>query len=339
MMHWNASLAESEKTEILEWIKSVRKEKYASAHVAEEFAGEPVQPLPVPVIQNPKKVELGNKLFHDKRLSADDTIACATCHALDKGGTDQAQFSTGIDGQVGGINSPTVYNAVYNHLQFWDGRAKDLREQADGPVNNPIEMGANWDMVIPKIKKDPYYQQAFAELYSDGMTGPNACDAIAAFEETLITPNSRFDKYLTGDKSALSSEEIEGYHLFVETGCTSCHLGAALGGTHFEKMGRMKDYFAQRGNVGEADQGRFNVSKDEKERHTFKVPTLRNIELTHPYFHDGQTKTLAEAINIMATYQLGKSLPSQQIDKLEKFLLTLTGEYNGHPLGKEMSGI
>jgi cytochrome c peroxidase len=332
VMHWDTSVSKDEKDNVRSWVQNDRARRFASPDVAEASVGEVVQPIPLSVTVDSKKAELGNKLFHDKRLSADDTIACATCHGLDKGGTDQSQFSTGIDDQVGGINSPTVFNASYNFLQFWDGRAKDLFEQADGPVTNPIEMGSSWEPVIPKIKDDEYYAKAFEELYPEGITEKSIRDAIAEFEKTLITPNSRFDKYLMGEKDAITADEIRGYQTFVHTGCSSCHLGVILGGTHFEKMGLKRDYFAERGQIKKDDQGRYNVTKKGEDRHKFKVPILRNLAVTYPYFHDGRAKTLEEAIGLMGEYQLEKPLKVGQVKDIEKFLLTLIGEYNGKPL-------
>ncbi len=332
-MHWDARLTGDDRTNIHAWISDVRTKRFASPNVAAEFADEPVQPLPLTVEANEQKVALGDKLFHDKRLSADDTLACAGCHGLDKGGTDQAKFATGVDDQLGPINSPTVYNASYNHVQFWDGRAADLFEQADGPVTNPIEMASNWEQVIGKIKDDPYYQEAFAQLYNDGMTERNIRDAIATFEKTLITPNSAFDKYLMGDKTAVTAEQLRGYETFVTRGCTSCHMGPALGGLDFQKMGKRADYFTARGtDVLEADLGRFNVTKEDKDRHFFKVPILRNIEVTYPYFHDGTAEKLSDAIDKMGVHQLNIRLTEAQIADVEQFLLALTGQYQGVPL-------
>lgn len=332
-MHWDARLSTGAKRDLHAWISDVRTKRFASPNVAPEFAGEPIQPLPLTVDVDEEKVALGDRLFHDTRLSADDTLSCASCHGLDKGGTDQAQFATGVNDQLGPINSPTVYNASYNHVQFWDGRAADLFEQADGPVTNPIEMASNWEQVIGKIKDDPYYKDAFAKLYDDGMTERNIRNAIATFEETLITPNSAFDKYLMGDKGAVTEEQLRGYTTFVTKGCTSCHMGPALGGLDYQKMGKRGDYFAARGTeVLEADLGRFNVTKEDKDRHFFKVPVLRNIEVTHPYFHDGTVEKLSDAIDQMATYQLNVRLTQPQIADVEAFLLALTGEYKGVPL-------
>jgi len=332
-MHWDARVTPDADSDLRAWIKDVRTKRFAAPHVAPEFAGEPIQPLPLTVEADEQKVALGDKLFHDTRLSGDNTLSCASCHGLDKGGTDQAKFATGVNNQLGPINSPTVYNSSYNHVQFWDGRAADLFEQADGPVNNPIEMASNWEQVIGKIKDDPYYQQAFAQLYGDGMTEKNIRNAIATFEETLITPNSAFDKYLMGDKQAISEQQRRGYATFVTTGCTSCHMGPAVGGQDYQKMGKRDDYFAARGTgVLEADLGRFNVTKKEEHRHFFKVPILRNIEVTQPYFHDGTVTKLSDAIEKMATYQLNAQLTESQIADVEAFLRALTGEYKGVPV-------
>jgi len=332
-MHWDARVSPAADKDLRAWISDVRKKRFASPNVSPEFAGEPIQPLPLKVEVDERKVALGDRLFHDTRLSADNTLSCASCHGLDKGGTDQEQFATGVNDQLGPINSPTVYNASYNHVQFWDGRAADLFEQADGPVTNPIEMASNWDQVIGKIKDDPYYTEMFAQLYDDGMTEKNIRDAIATFEETLITPNSAFDKYLMGDKQAVTDEQLRGYTTFVTTGCTSCHMGPALGGLDFQKMGKRGDYFAARGTeILEADLGRFNVTEKDEDRHFFKVPILRNIEVTYPYFHDGTVEKLSDAIDQMATYELDVQLSKPQIADIEAFLLALTGQYKGVPL-------
>lgn len=332
-MHWTDQLSEGEKQNILTWINEERAKLAWSEDTVEELKGEPIQPLPLTVALDEAKVGLGDKLFHDRLLSGDNTLNCASCHDLTRGGTDQAKVSTGIRGQLGPINAPTVYNAMYNIAQFWDGRAKDLQEQAAGPVANPVEMGAKWDKVVVKLKQVPEYQQAFAKLYSEqGLTKTTVTNAIAVYEESLVTPNSRFDKYLRGMHNNLSTNEKEGYELF-KTHCTSCHFGPALGGLSYEKLGLKQDYFKLRGTpLTEADNGRFNVTLQDKDRHFFKVPVLRNIELTYPYFHDGSVDTLAEAVRIMGKVQAGKNFSSEEIDKIVAFLKSLTGEYQGKSL-------
>jgi cytochrome c peroxidase len=216
--------------------------------------------------------------------------------------------------------------------QFWDGRAKDLQEQAAGPVSNPVEMGADWNEVLEKLKDDKDYVAAFGELYPEGITKETVTDAIAEFEKSLVTVNSRFDRYLRGDADAMTPEEIEGYELFKTYGCSTCHVGQAMGGQSFEKMGRYADYFAARGNPTEVDEGRYNFTKEENDRRKFKVPTLRNIDLTFPYFHDASANDLNEAIEVMARYQLDKLITDDEVKLIEDFLKALTGEYQGQPL-------
>jgi cytochrome c peroxidase len=333
IMHWDGGLSDEERQTLLAWVAEERgKHPWSKDHAA-DLKGEPIQALPLQSAVDADKVNLGKRLFHDKRLSGDNSLSCASCHDLTKGGTDQAPVSTGIRGQHGPINSPTVYNAMYNLAQFWDGRAKDLQEQAAGPVANPLEMGAQWDEVLQKLKQDAEYQQLFTKLYpQQGLTKTTVTDAIAIFEQSLVTGNSRFDQYLRGNQAALISDELEGYELF-KANCASCHFGPALGGLSYEKMGVKRDYFIQRGTaLTDADNGRFNVTKQEKDRHFFKVPVLRNIDLTYPYFHDGSVISLADAVQIMGEVQLDKTFSPDEIAKLVAFLSTLTGEYQGKPL-------
>ncbi|MCC6490448.1 MAG: heme-binding domain-containing protein [Candidatus Hydrogenedentes bacterium] len=331
MLHWNGALSESEEQQMTAWIQKTRSEHFATKLAAAQFANEPVQPLPLSVEADAAKVALGDKLFHDVRLSKDNSISCASCHALDKGGTDRVQYSTGVGGAVGGINSPTVYNSTYHFIQFWDGRAANLAEQADGPVNNPIEMASNWEEVCGKLNQDAAFLEEFKKVYPEGPSKETIIDAIATFESTLITPNSRFDKYLMGQTGALTAEDETGYHLFKEYGCATCHTGKNLGGQSFEKMGRKGDYFATRP-LTDADNGRFSVTKDEADRHKFKTPTLRNIALTAPYMHDGSATDLTQAVDVMLKQQVGSSAPAQEVAAMVAFLNTLNGEYKGQLL-------
>jgi cytochrome c peroxidase len=296
------------------------------------FAGEPILPIPLDVKLDAKKVALGDKLFHDKRLSADNSIACASCHGLDRGGVDGQPVSVGIKGAKGPINAPTVFNSGFNFRQFWDGRANSLEAQAAGPVHNPKEMGSNWTEVLAKLGNDDAVVAAFKESYADGLQAKNIQDAIATFERSLTTPNARFDKYLRGDQKALSADELQGYRLFKQYGCIACHQGTNVGGNMFQQFGVMGDYFTQRGNPTEADLGRFNVTRNPADKHFFKVPSLRNIALTAPYFHDGSARTLNDAVDVMFKYQLGRSAPAQDKESIIKFLRTLTGEFRGKPL-------
>lgn len=292
------------------------------------LGGEPILPLPPAPALDPGKVALGKKLFHDPRLSRDNSISCASCHDLSKGGTDQSRYSTGINGSVGNVNAPTVFNAGLNVAQFWDGRAGSLEEQAAGPVHNPAEMGSTWDEVMGKLREDGEYRALFRRTYPDGITSANIAEAIATFERSLMPPNARFDRYLRGEKNVLSPDEQEGYRRFVNHGCTSCHQGAGIGGNMFQRFGVMGDIFSDRPQT-KADQGRFNVTGLEEDRHVFKVPSLRNVALTYPYFHDGSARTLSDAVRIMGKFQLGKDLSREDVRLIVAFLNTLTGEWQG----------
>jgi len=292
---------------------------------------EPITPLPESISLDARKVALGNRLFHDPRLSRDNSVACASCHALDKGGVDGRERSIGIGGQTVDVNAPTVFNSGFNFRQFWNGRAESLEDQIDGPLNHPAEMGSSWPEVIGKLKNDAAYVSTFAAIYPDGIQAKTIKDAIATFERALITPNSRFDKYLRGKRGALTADELGGYRLFRSYGCIACHQGVNIGGNMFERLGVMGDYFKDRGNVTPADLGRFNVTKNEEDKHMFKVPSLRNVALTAPYFHDGSAVTLEQAVTIMGKYQLGVAIPAGDVALIVAFLKTLTGEYTGKP--------
>lgn len=333
MVHWQSALNKVERSALLDWVKSARAQISNRATVAEAFKNEPVAPLnPAPKV-NAQKVALGKILYNDTRLSSDNTVSCATCHNLSTGGVDRLQYSKGVNGSLGGVNAPTVFNATFHHRQFWDGRAANLEEQAGGPPLNPVEMAStSWEQVCEKLNKDTAFKNEFCKVYPDGFNGKNICDAIAEFERTLVTPNARFDKYLRGDKSALTSDEIRGYELFKAAKCANCHAGANFGGLTFEYMGLLKDYFADRGNITDADKGLYNFKKDEKNIGKFKVPTLRNVALTAPYFHDGTVTSLKDAAAHMLKYQSGVSLSNKDINDIVKFLRTLTGEYNGKSL-------
>ncbi len=278
----------------------------------------PIKPIPENIDFNEQKAALGKKLFFDPLLSKDGTISCVTCHDLQNGGDDGLQYSFGIKGQEGTINAPTVYNAVFNFRQFWDGRAKDLKAQAKGPINNPIEMGHSFVDLIPVLKKKGY-DKAFELLYEDGITEENIVDAIAEFEKALITPNAPFDRYLRGDKNAITAQEKRGYILFSSKGCILCHNGVNIGGNLYNKFGIFED--ANSMNIG-----RYNITKREEDKYVFKVPSLRNIALTAPYMHDGRAKTLRDAVEIMTEHQLGRYMSLEEIEDIVAFLKSLTGK-------------
>jgi len=290
---------------------------------------EPITPIPLEIKLDARKVALGKRLFHDPRLSRDNAISCSHCHNLGKGGVDGLRRSIGVDGKELVINTPTVFNSGFNFRQFWDGRATTLEDHIEFPVNNPCRMGLTWDEVIAKLDKDEDYRRDFALSYPDGFGNMAFKDAIATFERSLITPNGKFDRYLRGDKNALDGDELAGYELFKNLGCISCHQGRNVGGNMYEKLGVVDDYFKHRGDVQSADFGRYNVTNIEDKRYEFRVPSLRNVALTAPYFHDASADTLEQAVAIMGRYQLGVDLTAGEVSRIVKFLNTLTGMYHG----------
>ena len=301
------------------------REPAPSAHRSARLVNTPIQPIhEVPL--DAQKVALGERLFHDEHLSKDGTISCASCHDIAHGGDDGRVVSLGIGGARGSINAPTVLNSAFSFRQFWDGRAKTLEDQIDGPIQHPAEMGMQWPAVLATLAADARYAEQFRALYGGAPTREAVEDAIATFERSLVTPDSPFDRYLEGDESALPAEAREGYELFVSLGCISCHQGVNAGGNMFQPMGKMNDYFAERGAPPQAtDLGRFNVTGRDLDRYSFKVPTLRNVELTAPYFHDGSAATLEQAVQVMAYVQLGEELAPGEVARIVAFLRSLTG--------------
>ncbi len=290
---------------------------------------------PVPEFHNEPELlsSLGERLFHDTSLSGDETVSCASCHNLDAGGDDGKKASIGIENRTGQLNAPTVFNASLNFRQFWDGRADSLESQAHGPIVNPVEMGGDWFVILPRLKEDAYYQKGFDALFDDGITPDNVVAAIASFERTLLTPNSPFDRYLKGEKNAMSQDAVDGFETFKALGCVSCHQGVNIGGNMYQHVGLMADYFRDRGDVKETDFGLYNVTKREKDRYKFKVPSLRNVADTSPYFHDGSVVDLEQAISVMAWYQLGVTLEKREIVTIKAFLQALSAK----PIAKQKS--
>ncbi len=286
------------------------------------MAAEPITPIESPADVDTSKVEIGKQLFFDPRLSKSGFLSCNSCHNLSMGGSDNLTSSVGHGWQQGPINSPTVLNSAYNLAQFWDGRAADLKEQAAGPIANPGEMAQPHEVALEVIASIPEYVKSFnATFGDDSITLDRVTDVIAEFERTLVTPNSRFDKWLTGDEDALTSDELEGYQLFKSNGCAGCHNGPAAGATLFQKMGIVSAY-----ETDNPAQGRYAVTGKESDRMVFKVPTLRNIELTYPYFHDGSVSTLEEAVQVMGDIQVGRRFTNVETAKIVSFLKTLTGD-------------
>jgi cytochrome c peroxidase len=294
-------------------------------------------PEPANNPSTPAKIELGKMLYHDPRLSSSGTVSCNSCHNVMAGGDDNRGGSVGVKGQVGGRSAPTVWNSAFNSVQFWDGRAASLEAQAKGPVTNPIEMGMkSWDDVVARLKEIPGYRQGFTAAFGSGDTinVDNAAKAIAAYERTLITPNSPYDKYVNGSTAVLTEQQVRGMNTFAEVGCASCHSGPAFNGPtqpegtgFFMKLPTYPDATLEAKYGFEKDQGRTEATKNEADKHFYKVPTLRNIALTAPYFHNGKVMDLATAVQVMGKTQLNKDLSEQQVQDIVAFLNALTGEF------------
>jgi cytochrome c peroxidase len=281
------------------------------------------------VLNSDPKVNLGYHLYYDLRLSKNSTISCNSCHNLNSFGVDNEATSLGDDGKTrGGRNSPTVLNAAMHFKQFWDGRAETVEDQAGMPITNPVEMMIpNEDFLVQRLKDIDLYKYLFKKAYpkeDQPITYKNLTNAIGAFERKLITP-SRFDAYLKGDQNALTLQEKRGMMSFITVGCTQCHTGPLLGATMFQKFGVHHDYWTLTKSL-KIDNGLFDLNKDENQKFMFKVPSLRNVEHTAPYFHDGQVKDLKEAVIIMAKVQLDYDLSPQEADNLTAFLKSLSGE-------------
>ena len=286
------------------------------------YAAEPIQPIEPVKEVNLALAELGKQLYFDPRLSKSGFISCNSCHNLSMGGTDNLKTSIGHNWQQGPINAPTVLNSSMNVAQFWDGRAPDLKAQAGGLIANPGEMAFTHELAVNVLESIPGYVTQFKLVFGEpGIDIDKVTDAIAEFEKTLVTPNSRFDQWLLGDKDAITNDELAGYELFKNSGCVACHNGPAVGGTSFQKMGIVESYQAK-----SPAEGLSAVTGKDADRFKFKVPTLRNVEMTYPYFHDGEAETLTEAVDIMGRLQLGKKFTDDENAQIVAFLKTLTGE-------------
>ena len=282
------------------------------------------------------KVTLGKMLFMDPRFSSTGTISCNSCHNIMEGGDDSRTFSMGVHGKTGGRNAPTVWNSAFHSVQFWDGRADLLEDQAKGPVTNPVEMGVSEiEQAMDKVRAIPGYKPYFSEAFGkDSMTVDNAAKAVAAFERTLITPNSAYDKYVKGDKDAMTAQQVRGMETFASTGCVACHSGAAFNGPKMEfGQGFYAKFPTFSGNEYDekynlsADKGRENATGKSSDAHMFRVSTLRNITDTAPYFHNGSVNDLSDAVRVMAKLQLNKNLSDSAVEDIVAFLVALTGEY------------
>lgn len=282
-----------------------------------------ITPIPDSIPYNKEKAMLGKQLYMDTTLSADGKVSCNTCHDTKTFGMDNQVFSTGINGVMDTpFNSPTTFNAAFNFVQFWNGRAKDLADQARSPFTNPQEMGLNDEAeVIKIIEQNPDYKAKFNKIYGE-INMDNITDAIAEFEKTLITPNAPFDRYQKGDENAISEAAKRGWNAFKTNGCVACHQGQNIGGTMYQKIGIFEPY------PNQENLGRYEITKVESDKMVFKVPSLRNVAKTAPYYHDGSIPTLDACVQFMAYYQLGKFLDQQTVEDIVAFLESLTGEYN-----------
>lgn len=284
-----------------------------------------------------QKVKLGKMLFFEPRISKNGTVSCNSCHNVMGSGTDNRSFSMGFDGKLGGRSSPTVWNAAFMSVQFWDGRSKSLEDQAKGPMTNPVEMGmSNHDLVIKRISEIQGYVTSFQSAFPgpNPLTIENVAKAIATYERTLITPDSPFDLYLKGKKSAISAEALKGMKLVRSVGCISCHSGSNFAGPHLpEGTGFFQKFPLMPGSEYDSkyklteDLGRFMNTKNEADKHSFRVPTWRNVALTAPYFHNGSVASLDEAVRVMAKTQLGKTLEKDEVENIVAFLNSLTGRF------------
>ena len=336
LIHWGTGFNKAEKSLLTEWILSQRQERFATGTACEAYAQHALQPIPDSLSTDIRKVTLGRKMYNDARISLDGTLSCATCHVIDKGGADSrgTRTSEGIYGQFGGINAPTVLNAAFNVEQFWNGRAHTLADQAAGPPVNPVEMGdQTWEQICERLKEDASLVAEFQSIYPEGITQATVTDAIAEYEKTLITPNDRLDQMLKGDENALTEEEKKGLAAFMDNSCAVCHVGKTLGGQSFETLGIYEDYYAAREQsnpdivYNDDDKGLAGFTGDTADLHRFKVPGLRNISKTSPYFHDGTQATIEDAVRAMFRFELGvKEAPESDVASISAFLRTLDGE-------------
>ena len=305
----------------------------AHAEIKQPIKQEPISPIPQTIDVDKAKAQLGKTLFFDTRFSKNKTVSCATCHQLDTGGDDNVAMgiSSATDRHI--INTPSIFNARYNFRQNWDGSARTLEEQIEMVMRNHHEFNNTWDNVITRLVMDKNLSKTFNSIYKESANKQNIINAIVEYEKTLITPDSRFDRYLRNENDSLTKNEIAGYHLFKQYGCISCHQGINVGGNLYQKFGIFYDYLAERGDINRPDYGKFNTTNRYMDKFVFKVPSLRNVEVTAPYLHDGSAGTLEEAISIMGKTQLGRTLTDSEISLIKSFLKSLTGEFNNRSLG------
>lgn len=301
------------------------------------WVNEPVQPLTTASVESPQVVALGERLFNDPIMSRNKDVACATCHILALGGDDDRALSVGTDGGRSEFNSPTVFNVGLNFRQFWDGRAASLEEQVDFPLTHPNEMATNWEELLSRLRKHPDYPALFKEAFGEEISPQRVRTSLAEFQRTLVTTDAPFDRWLKGDESAVSELAKHGYQRFKELGCASCHQGQGVGGNMYAPLGVIVEGMCAEEAVREADLGRFRITGDEQDRCLFKVPSLRNVAVTGPYFHDGSVRSLEAAILLMGHYQLGRRISAEDTEALVAFLKSLTGNWRGQSLDPQMA--
>ncbi|MBC8212815.1 MAG: c-type cytochrome [Gammaproteobacteria bacterium] len=288
----------------------------------------PILPIPLSLDLDPQIVALGERLFADPLLSSSG-FSCLSCHPVTRAGVDGLQLSMISGGGFDSKNTPTVFNSAFNALQLWNGRLQTLEQQIDGVIHNPQHMNNSWPNIIKALLQDQDYSRAFDSLYPNGLTSSNIMDAIATYERSLITPNADFDRFLWGERDAITAEQKQGYKLFTEYGCISCHQGINVGGNLFARFGIFENHLPRNKPLTEYDYGRYSYTGDNRDKFVFRVPSLRNVAVTAPYFHDGSASTLSDAIRTMAHIQLDLLLSDEDIASIESFLTSLTGEFRG----------
>jgi cytochrome c peroxidase len=295
-------------------------------------ASEPIEPLPRSVPGDPARIALGERLFADARLSHDRQRACTTCHPLARAGVDGRARAEPADGRALLRNTPTVFNLAFDLFYNWDGSTDNLPEHDNRVLLSPAIMATTWEELLPRLRADAGYVAGFSGAYAGGITASNVLDALAAYERSLVTPDSRFDRFLRGEHGALTAEELHGYQMFKSLGCIACHQGRNVGGNLVQRFGVFADTSLERRAGDPLDLGRYNTTHDELDRQVFRVPSLRNVATTAPYFHDGRADTLSQAVATMARVQLGRDVSGADIQAIVAFLGTLTGRYQGREL-------
>ena len=312
--------------------KQVLEPPAASAAGVLPESQEPIVPLPLHVPADPARVALGERLFHDVRLSGGNAIACVTCHRLEHGGTDGLPRAMTVTGTLHPRNTPTIFNVAFNAAYNWDGGVRTLEAHAERVLLSQTLMHTTWPVLLARLRTEPDYRAAFTTLYPGRLAPAHVLDALATYMRSLVTPNSRFDRYLRNHTEALSPEERRGYAIFKAYGCVACHQGVNVGGSMFQKFGIFQEAPAPHDPTRPVDLGRFLLTQVTRDREVFRVPSLRNVAVTAPYFHDGRTATLEVAVAIMARVQLGRTLSPEDSHAIVQFLHTLTGEYQGRSL-------